>query len=630
MGTASTAPVGAPGGKEAAVRRRIAAIGIGLLVATAAVAPATAAQAATTTTVHGTVQSGATKLGGVPVGFWTRTGHKLAAATTGAGGAFTLRVPSGVRGFAYAGTRPDAQKAIFALGGKSYVRGVIGTTQGRTTSYRIYQGHASATAANLAGGATLRFKLQKPGRIRVLGGDFFEGAPGTRGIIAVQRLNGSHIQTVVAGRTTGTATSRLLVPGAYRVRAIPQVPYLPRTVSVTVPAGTTRTISPAFSKGAAVTGVVTGPGGAPAVGVQVWVRNGVFRPISDVTDANGRYSLRAFPAGTHRLRVGYAYPRDPEGDLPPVVPPPTDDNYLPRTVPFTVDAAHHAVTKNVTLQKAGHVTGTVTGTKGLETEVWLETEDHRVIRSDAGSGGAYALGGLRPGTKYTVYAVEPGGQADPRYGSASFTATAGTLTRDIAIDTKTLTLSGTLVGGGSLRLRTHGDMVPQRERFSTGNPLESTGPYEVGGLIPGTYDVVRFPGPGNRLFGRDTTLTLTRSTLKDFGQTPKGGTYRVRFMSGSAPVPHVYAEARNGSGDVASISTSYRSNTNRTGRAVADSLWPGTYRYTASSFARGQPEDNVPTVDGPWWFGVSSSTFTITSGRTTDDGTIALHVRARR
>src|SRR4051794_19893044 len=180
------------------VRGKVAAIGIGALLAAASLVPATAAQAASTTTVHGTVQSGATKLAGVPVGFWSRTGHKLAGATTGATGAFTLRVPSGVRGFAYAGARPDATKAIFSLSGKSYVRGIIGASEGATSSYRIYQGHTSATAAGLAGGATLHFKLQKPGRIQVVSGSLR--------VIDVQRLNGSPVQLTVPNRATRTAT----------------------------------------------------------------------------------------------------------------------------------------------------------------------------------------------------------------------------------------------------------------------------------------------------------------------------------------------------------------------------------------------------------------------------------------
>src|SRR4051812_11871631 len=143
------------------VRSGAAAIAAGALLA--ALLPAAPAQAAAAaTTVHGTVQSGSTRLAGVPVGFWSRAGKRLASATTGSTGAFTLHVPSGVRGFAYAGARPDASRAIFRVGTRSYVRGVIGASQGSTASYRIYQGHTSATAAHLAGGAMLRFTLQKP------------------------------------------------------------------------------------------------------------------------------------------------------------------------------------------------------------------------------------------------------------------------------------------------------------------------------------------------------------------------------------------------------------------------------------------------------------------------------------
>ena len=606
--------------------RRVAAVGVGALLAAASVVPGTAAQAASSTTVHGTVQSGAAKLAGVPVGFWSRTGTRLASTTTGAGGAFTLRVPSGIRGFAYAGTRPDAWRhAIFTVGGKAYVRGVIGATQG-STSYPLYQGHSSATAAGLAGGATLRFRLQKPGRIRVLGGDYFHGAPGARGGIQVLRLNGNMIQGVVAGATTGTATSRLLVPGSYRVRLAPQVPYLPRTVVVTVPGGSTRTISPAFSKGATLSGTLTGPGGAPAVGVRVWVRTGVFSSVSDVTDANGRYSLRSFAAGTHDLRVGYAPPRDPDGDLGPVPTPPTDDNYLPRTVSFTVDAARHAVTQNLRLQKAGHVTGTVAGSPvdldELQSDVFLETADHRVVRTAlVQKDGTYRLGGLRPGVAYTVYVLHG------RYGAASFTATAGTLTRNIVPDKKALTLSGSAgpaAAGGEVRVTASGGVLFGLHRLS--REIGSTGQYTVEGLIPGVYDVDILPAGGSATpISRAITVTLVASTTKTLAVGPKRGAYRVRFMSGSAPIRHIVATARNGAGDIARIGPS---RPDPVGRVEAQDLWPGTYRYVPSSFA--DSDGNVPAVDGPWWFGAISRTFTIAAGRTTDDGTIALHVRAKR
>lgn len=614
---------------------RIAAIGLGALLAAASVVPATAAQAAGTTTVHGTVQSGSTKLSGVPVGFWSRTGKRLAGTTTGTTGSFTLRVPSGVRGFAYAGTRPDATKAVFAVGGTSFVRGVIGADQGGTTSYPLYQGHLSATAAGLAGGSDLRFRLQKPGRVRVNGGTYFTGNGPTLGVVDVWRLNGSAVGRSVANRATGTVTSRLLVPGSYRLRAIPQVPYLRRTLSVSVHAGRTTTLSPTFARGATLSGVLTGPGGAPAAGVRVTalVPRSLDRPPSVLSDSTGRYALRGFAAGTVTLRVGYAYPRDPEDDLPPVVPPPTSDDYLPATAEVTVSATHSPVRTDFALRKAGHVTGTVTGTGGRETQVWLETTDHRMIRAGAVTGGTYSLGGLRPGTAYTVYAVGTGVAQDSRYGSASFTATAGTSTRDLTMSTRTSTLSGTLTGGGWVRLRTHGDVLPQLEFTSTlhSEILQSTGRYVVRGLIPGTYDVLRFPGPGNRLVARTSVLTLTGSTTKDFGLTPRPGTYRVRFVSGSAPVHSVSVVARDAAGDEAGISTTADDSANRTGRAVAAGLWPGTYRYSPASFARSfaSNDDNVPVVDGPWWFGAISSSFTIRSGGTTDDGTIALHVRAR-
>jgi hypothetical protein len=41
------------------------------------------------------------------------------------------------------------------------------------------------------------------------------------------------------------------------------------------------------------------------------------------------------------------------------------------------------------------------------------------------------------------------------------------------------------------------------------------------------------------------------------------------------------------------------------------------------------PVDDVPVIDGPWWFGAVRHAFTVRAGRTTDDGTIPLHRTTR-
>jgi hypothetical protein len=97
----------------------------------------------------------------------------------------------------------------------------------------------------------------------------------------------------------------------------------------------------------------------------------------------------------------------------------------------------------------------------------------------------------------------------------------------------------------------------------------------------------------------------------------------VRFRSGSAPAQRTGAQARSTAGDLIGFGTS--AGYTATGRATAAGLRPGTYSYLPSSF-RSAAFWDAPVSDGPWWFGAVARTFTVTAGRTTDDGTIALHV----
>lgn len=613
------------------VRGRLASIGLGLLLAAGSIVPATAAEAATTTTVRGTVQAGTTKLAGVPVGFWSRTGRSLATTTTGSTGAFTLKVPSGVRGFAYAGARPDSLKAVFLLGTKPYIRGVIGATQG-STSYTLYQGHPSAVAADLAGGGALRFRLQRPGTIRVEGGVAFQGPPldGTARI-QVHRLNGAPFLDIGA-KLDGVATSQRLVPGRYAVRLTPCPPYLPQTVAVTVVAGRSLVLKPTFVRGATVQGTVTTATGKPAADVRVTVGD-LNTGRTDTTDAQGHYSITAVTAGTHPLRIGYNPQPDrnaEEGpEEPDRVPPPTSDDVLPKVLSITVGADHATVTKNVEVAPAGHLKGAITGTtSGIQ--VWLEDAGHQVIRaaqvtSFVEGRATYAIGGLRPGQAYRVLARTTD-EPSARWGSRTFTATAGTLTRAIAVDRNGLTLRGHAANapsGSSVNLRAHGTLWPILT--AGGSSVDASGNYVLRGAIPGVYDVT--VSAAHRVDSRPVLLTLTASTTKDLAAGPKAGGYTVRFRSGAAPAQRTGAQARSTAGDLIGFGTSV--GYTATGRATATGVRPGSYSYLASSFRNAAYYD-APVSDGPWWFGAVSRTFTVTAGRITDDGTIALHVRSTR
>ena len=602
-------------------RGRVAAVAIGALLAAASVVPATAAQADASTTVHGTVQSGATRLAGVPVGFWSRTGHQLARTTTGAGGAFTLHVPSGVRGFAYAGTRPDGAKAVFAVAGRPFVRGVIGASQGRTTSYRISQGHASATAAGLAGGGTLHFRLQRPGRIVVHGGRYFAGTGDSVGVLQVLRLNGGFVDEVAAKGPGGVLTTGLLVPGAYRLHYFPQPPYLRRTVGVTVYPGGSTTLSPEFVRGATVSGTITS-GGAPVAGVTVTAYQSPAKTGSAKTDANGHYSIGTLAAGRYTLTVGVNDQGDPE-DLPedPAdIPPPSSDDFLVKATTFRVDAKHDDRTVDLALTAAGHVTGTVHTT--ASSRVYVEDATKHVVRVgivDRDTHG-FAVGGLTPGATYRLYAVAASGSAAAAtYDAVTVTATTNTQTRDLTPSTPALTLSGRVprATGGEVAVSAAGSVLP---RFGASGTISQSGAYTVHGLIPGAYAVTTLAT--GRMQSRPSALTLAASAKHDAARGALAGGYRVRFVSGSAPTRRIQATATDSAGDRIDLNA-YPLN----GRAEAAVVHPGTYSLLATSFRASNGYD-VPAADGPWWFGAPKHAFTVRSGATTNDGTIALHVHA--
>jgi hypothetical protein len=174
--------------------------------------------------------------------------------------------------------------------------------------------------------------------------------------------------------------------------------------------------------------------------------------------------------------------------------------------------------------------------------------------------------------------------------------------------------------GGSITVGAQGAVLPPLSRSARNLPAD--GAYVVRGLIPGRYAVTVFDETYTRVTSRPVPLVLTASATKSYSAGPRAGTYTVRFVSGAAPVIDIDGHAVDGRGDVAEVSTSGYG-----GTAVRDGLSAGTYRYDPASFRSGGSSD-APVQDGPWWFGGPTSAFTITAGRTTHDGTIALHVHA--
>lgn len=67
-----------------------------------------------------------------------------------------------------------------------------------------------------------------------------------------------------------------------------------------------------------ITGVVTGDAnGLPISGTTVYARRGGERPLTTQTDANGRYTFHAVPAGTYEITVMSSRPSNPRIGPPP-------------------------------------------------------------------------------------------------------------------------------------------------------------------------------------------------------------------------------------------------------------------------------------------------------------------------
>jgi hypothetical protein len=239
-----------------------------------------------------------------------------------------------------------------------------------------------------------------------------------------------------------------------------------------------------------------------------------------------------------------------------------------------------------------------------------------IIRSttaDAGTG-KYLLGGLTPGVRYRLYAVDrPSDLTEARYGGATIEASAGTpSTADITIEKPALHLIGSLSGATSGSV-----VVGDAAVFSRSATVDSTGAYTVDGLVPAVYAVSgvstgRLPAP-------PVAVSVLGSATQDLTPGPRPATYKAWFISAGAGAPQVGGTASDAQGDLVRIGPRLPD-----GQVTVHDLTPGTYSYDAESFV-----GSVPVTNGPWWFAPPTGTFTLRDGATTDVGPVVLHVKAR-
>jgi hypothetical protein len=146
--------------------------------------------------------------------------------------------------------------------------------------------------------------------------------------------------------------------------------------------------------------------------------------------------------------------------------------------------------------------------------------------------------------------------------------------------------------------------------------IGADGAYVVNGLVPGAFPVTvsepdRIPSP-------PTTVTLSGSADQDLPRAAQPATYKAWFISGGAGVPRITGTAVDTVGHVVRFGPSTDA-----GHVGIANLAPGTYRYRQTTFT-----GTIAAVDGPWWFGPPTGTFTLRAGATTDVGPVVLHIYA--
>lgn len=623
----------------------VAVLVIGVLVVGAGLLPAATANSGETVTIRGDVAVGGTPLAFFPVGFWVPgdppADGVLTTTQTDATGRFTMEVPTGRDGFAFAGVAPDADRAVVSAGSRQVVRGVIGTKAAAPVSSPLYQGFAPATGRSLAQGGRLHFALQPPGRIA--GTSPLPASAVTS--LQVRRLDGSVVQALRPD-ARGRFQSAALAPGAYGVALVPKAPALPVVVAAAVRPGAVTAVRLARPvAGAVLAGTVRTADGPVPAGVPVLLERDGRLVARATTSSGGRYSIPGVAAGPYRLEAGrydVGIERAAAADVPipgrtstptpaptpaPTAPPAgpqaaaltpverTSDAVRPTSIDLEVPETLGSIDADVQVEAAGRISGTVTGAGADPVEVVVEDpETGQVLRATtASASGGYAIGGLVQETRYRVLAVSrPTDPTAARTGTATAVATTSTSGVDLALDGAAGSITGSVAGttSGSVAI---GGAVQRTGR------IQQDGTYRLDGLVPGAYPVI-VSTPG-RVSSQPVAAVLPAaggSVRLDLQPGPRPAAFRGWFISGGAGVPVVRGSATSATGDVVRLDRSVN------GHVEASGLAPGSYAYDVDAF-----QGTVPAVDGPWFFLPPAGTFRLSDGATTDVQAVVLHVRAR-
>lgn len=549
--------------------------------------PAEAAPAAVE--VRGVVTVDGRPVPDVLVGTYGAGNTVLSKGRTDAAGAFSLRTPRSVPVLVVAGRNPSNAHAVFAAGDEHLVVGVIGAAAPKGVPAALAEQVTRVTPARLGGGARLRFRLERAGRLEA------PIAAGGTGRIRLQRDPAGPGWTADGG----TTTSGWLVPGGYDLLWEPDAQHLPARTRVRVGSGTTAIVAPVLQRGTTVR-LQLSAGGAPApAGVPVVDGTGFVR----TSDAQGRVTAEGLAPGVHRFTAGTTA-RAANGAGAPA------GDFLPAAVAVRAAADQEAVEAAVALTPAARITGRVAVRLGSTTRVVAQDDAGVAVSAvDADADGRFALGGL-PAGAYTVVADDLRRHVHDRVAVTVAAGSSVEVSRTLTPAVKDAVVSGTIVGGRKAHvvLRAGGADAGVATWLSS----RYAASYRVA-VPPGRYTAEtisdrRLPVTGVRL----TVLTdPVRRDLRVGAPTSSGSA--LFTVHGQKVRPRFEAVSRTGA------VLRFDGNGNG-GRSTSNAGALGRYSWTTT---RG----TAPAVDGPWTFVPPKGGLTLKAGRTTDLGRFATSIR---
>lgn len=507
------------------MRPRLRLLSFAVTLAVASLLPVTAATAASTGELSGTVTSAAT--GGplanayVEVYSTSNGGVWVADGSTDHNGAFTVT-----------GLAPGSYDVAYSADGylEQYYNGQATLAASDPVAVTAGQDTTGVDAA-----------MQVSGAISGHVTDAGTGGPAL-GVQVIAYDTGGQVVAQTTADAGGAYTLTGLMTGNYDVEFAPvgSQPYVPQyysgattmssatAVSVT-DGSTTGGIDAAMGAGSGIDGKVTS-GGQPAAGIDVTVFGSSGSVVGYAsTDADGAYTVTGLTPGTYTVEF-----TSPTGGVNAIPQYYNGEETAASADPVTVTSGQFT-TVSTDLPTGGQITGTVTD---ASTHAGLAGVEVYAYSSSGGSSGYaytdangnYTISSLATGT----YAVSFGPLDNSHIGSgqSDVSVTAGSLTSGI---NAALATGGTIAGTITDAVSGHavGGVEVEAISSSSGYPAAGgvsapDGTYRLGGLSAGNYDVEFAPytsansAYSTQFYDDATSLASASAVPVSLGQTTSG------------------------------------------------------------------------------------------------------------